>query len=574
MLPSGWRLWAWALAGVLPVRGLAATLPESAQECVQCHPAVVREWTDSLHRHSGPTNPWFRSARERSPSTADCDTCHTPGPSPDSGVGCQVCHVPNTTAPPVAPNTGASQTAHGGVWFAPGPGCGACHTPDHPTPQSWTAGQAPTLLPLPTLAKGECVTCHMVAVPRQPIPESPPEPATTYPGRITEDAPTVGLRTGRSHRFAGTHRSAAPSVVQRGEVERMTNEVADLRVTALDRNPDHIDVRVLLVTDRTPHPLPAGPESDLRNYLEVTLTSPAGDPLRPPLRLGVGTPNSSLPPLQPGIPREVQLRVEGPLDDLEGATLTVSLRRRDRDADQDERVCKPPVADGLDPCPPQRRGPSRPARTDLDHSPGPRLVGSIGAQSSSTLLASDSQTLSETPSTTELWARRAIDAALRHGDTTRAAKLLDQVPVDSTETRLLHARAALQAGNLPRASALVAELESFAGPSVTTHALHAMIAEARHDLAASAAHFQDAAVLDPTNLAVLDGWARAEGMAGNTHRSIQVADTLHELGEDNFRTDGLRRGTIPLRATESCLVDATTCPPPVRLTVPRPTPPR
>ncbi|MHC4939032.1 MAG: tetratricopeptide repeat protein [Planctomycetota bacterium] len=87
--------------------------PVGAQTCNRCHPDVVAQWEDSMHRFSSFNNPWYRAAVEETRRTVGfrpsffCAGCHDPAvmlpgnfdkeidphkPESQTGLACLYCH--------------------------------------------------------------------------------------------------------------------------------------------------------------------------------------------------------------------------------------------------------------------------------------------------------------------------------------------------------------------------------------------------------------------------------------------------------------------------------------------------
>ena len=106
--------------------------------CVGCHPAVAREWSESLHRVSASDEPYRRAfAREPLPF---CRKCHVPEATPKQpaspwaeavGVGCVTCHVTQrhgVLATGTAEGSPHEQGVEGVMEAFAGPGaCAGCH---------------------------------------------------------------------------------------------------------------------------------------------------------------------------------------------------------------------------------------------------------------------------------------------------------------------------------------------------------------------------------------------------------------------------------------------------------------
>lgn len=524
-----------------------ADVPEAA--CSTCHPAVAREWSDSLHHHSAGTNPWFVAALDETLATERdrCLACHAPATQrlADGGsVDCAACH------PDVSPQLPHPTTS-------PTP-CATCHLPDHPGRPGAAIVAAPTLpLDGPPPPETSCTGCHLPETQRATSVHISGEPDRTYPDRTAESDP-ASRRSGHSHRFAGTRRAAGASAEQRAASDRLSASIADLRIVHLEVHPGHVDASVILALSGTPHALPSSGGTD---HLVVHVQDKTGQDLLPPVHQALDAPSSAWR-LSPGHPTSVDLRVELPAAQHPDARLVVSLQRTDRGTGPD--ACPPSVPGGLQPCPETPVHRRTRGATGLDSEPGPRLAGPPAVTSTGSLLAADTAALDRPPTPTDVWQARAVDAALRVGATEAAATRLARLSANHPAYPLLQARTLLQAGAREATTTALQDARTAGAPMVSIHVLAGLQADRADDTAAALYHWRQAAVRAPTSPAILSAWARAAARAGATDRTMQIESVLLEVGVPRSAPGSASPGT--------CAVDATACPPGLNIVV-RPRPP-
>ena len=518
----------------------------STRACQACHPSVVAEWSDSLHRHSAGSNPWFAVAFRADPDPT-CLACHAPGATtahPDAAVVCRTCHggaehpaepadlasVPALSASTRAPTSPDHLSLHRTA-LAAADVCTVCHTGAHNAPGTH-------LLPLvdrPT--PPACTTCHMPEVERAVVDAPNTERARTYPDRLPDAPPSPPTHTGHSHRFAGAHRSAATTTAQRAAVDHQSAERVDLRVVAAIPTPEGLQIDVVMRLSGSPHAFPS--PDDQRNVLVVS-TGPHASSSR-----SVVLGSTELPPQPAGAARLVRFQVAPDTTHFD-----VVLHRLDRDALQDAKVCAHPPEDTWSTCPEDRHRPRRNRTPDLDHAPGPRLVGAPAVVSSGTVLAAAHHTIGKTPDLTASWRLSAADAYLRVGAVDAATALLETTDLPDGPASLLRARAAL----LRQQPAVAADALQRSGDSVASRVLASILAEQLQQPGHAAHHLRAAAVQAPTSVAVLRAWSRAARLDRNPLRADQIDRVVDALapGTQAASTD---QPLLP------CTVTRTDCPP-------------
>jgi len=111
--------------------------PAAQAGCVTCHPAIAREWSESLHHVAGTDEP-YREALAREPLPF-CQACHVPEAPPRQtpsawaeavGVGCVTCHLTTDDAVLAIPGAHDPATPHRlrrDPAFAGPDACAGCH---------------------------------------------------------------------------------------------------------------------------------------------------------------------------------------------------------------------------------------------------------------------------------------------------------------------------------------------------------------------------------------------------------------------------------------------------------------
>lgn len=295
------------------------------EACADCHPGPAAEWTESLHRASSLSNPWYTAAlaefvqHKGATSARHCAGCHdpalladgdldpawltTPGTAPQTahaGVTCRTCHggvhttltgnaslhIPASGLPIDADTHAAAFAAD--LEAARGT-CVGCHRgvlgPDTGQPQhqtglddvstwedsAWSGHGTERLDSVPVQ---DCVDCHMPEVARV---ETIAEPTATvgwrgYPNLHTEDA-SVSRRTGRSHRFAGAHRPAASTAAQDAALSSILSNSLSVYVVRAEASDGRLHVDVVLHNTGAGHAWPGGLADTQGTALYVDVTS-------------------------------------------------------------------------------------------------------------------------------------------------------------------------------------------------------------------------------------------------------------------------------------------------------------
>ena len=222
-------------------------------KCKSCHPAIWREWENSMHAKAWRDDIYQEIANRIEDRETKCDGCHAPQPilitgigempklrgtHREAGVSCLVCHLDAEGAmhgPPASAETYFHANVTNPVYTAPTTLCSTCHgqptVPEHDQVSSFLNSK---------FAEGDtsCATCHMPVV-----------------KRLQSTASYESVK-GRKHTWRGSR-----SVAQ-------LRRAATLR---LEITPDTVHVKL---RSKTGHILPGGTLRTL--ILEVKLLSSEG----------------------------------------------------------------------------------------------------------------------------------------------------------------------------------------------------------------------------------------------------------------------------------------------------------
>ena len=242
-------------------------------KCKSCHPAIWREWEDSMHAKAWVDEIYQAAAKQITDRETKCDQCHAPQPilitrvgempklrdkQREAGVSCLVCHLDAHGAmngPPASAETYFHANVTNPIYTEPTTLCGTCHgqqsVPEHDQVSSFLNSK---------FAEGDtsCATCHMPVVKRLQ--------STTSHESIK----------GRKHTWRGSR-----SVAQLKRAATLQLEYTDGKA----------DVKL---RSKTGHILPGG---TLRTIvLEVTLLTPDGtERQRQQISISAGNENRLLP---------------------------------------------------------------------------------------------------------------------------------------------------------------------------------------------------------------------------------------------------------------------------------------
>lgn len=222
-------------------------------KCKSCHPAIWREWENSMHAKAWVDEIYQEIANQIEDRETKCDGCHAPQPLLITGVGempklrneqrtagvsCLVCHLDADGAmhgPQASAETYFHANVTNPIYTAPTTLCGTCHgqptVPEHDQVSSFLKSQ---------FAEGNksCATCHMPVV-----------------KRLQSTASYESIK-GRKHTWRGSR-----SVAQLRRAAALQLEIAPEKVT-------------VKLQSKTGHILPGG---TLRTIiLEAELLSPKG----------------------------------------------------------------------------------------------------------------------------------------------------------------------------------------------------------------------------------------------------------------------------------------------------------
>ena len=422
-------------------------------------------------------------------------------PSPRaSRIGCAACHAEAAAE--------WTESAHADI-----ADCATCHPAaaamkdgahDHPPdPPRWpsrcTSCHAPAeRAPLRTsapLAEPDCSGCHFPVLHRPSPRQETRPPARTYPDRPTL-AEVPPPSAGRSHALIQSAPTRAAAAFERRIAEAVT-----LRIVRAELDGDQLRVQSVVSTGSLPHPIVGSASRPLR--VQLTLHSADGQKSV--------TATEQVPSGRPGIPTDgpttLTLRVSLPAPP-EVPQLTVSLVRSD-------------------PHPPD------------------------AALQSASLLASDTISLSKGPTLSPRWQAIAAHAALLRGDPDEAARWVSALPAAHPDGRLLDAAVLAQQGHFAEAHNRLRSRPRAHWWDPDQQALLAQLSTALDEPGRALAHWQNAAVMQPTNPTLLRGWAQAARAAGHTDRARAIEHTLHQLGHP---TTAAESGLL------SCATVPSTCP--------------
>ena len=150
-------------------------------KCKSCHPAIWKEWEDSMHAKAWMDEIYQAAAAQIADRETKCDQCHAPQPilitgvgempqlrdkQREAGVSCLVCHLDAHGAmngPPAGAETYFHANVTNPIYTEPTALCSTCHgqqsVPEHDQVTSFLNSE---------FSKGNtsCATCHMPVVKR------------------------------------------------------------------------------------------------------------------------------------------------------------------------------------------------------------------------------------------------------------------------------------------------------------------------------------------------------------------------------------------------------------------------
>ncbi len=268
-------------------------------KCKSCHPAIWREWENSMHAKAWVDEIYQEVANQIKDRETKCDQCHAPQPvlitgvgempklrnkQREAGVSCLVCHLDAEGAmhgPPASAETYFHANVTNPIYTAPTTLCRTCHgqptVPEHDQVSSFLKSK---------FAEEEksCATCHMPVV-----------------NRLQSTASYESIK-GRKHTWRGSR------------------SVAQLRRAAalqLEITPEKVNVKL---QSKTGHILPGG---TLRTMvLEAKLFSPEGiERRKAQISISAKQQNRLLP-------NEIRTYIFDTLSSATGDTITVRLLYR------------------------------------------------------------------------------------------------------------------------------------------------------------------------------------------------------------------------------------------------------
>ncbi len=221
-------------------------------KCQSCHPAIWREWEDSMHAKAWVDEIYQAAAQQVPDRETKCDQCHAPQPilitgiaempklrdrQREAGVSCLVCHLDAKGAmngPAASAETYFHENVTNPIYTPPTTLCATCHgqqsVPEHDQVSSFRDSEFAD--------SSSCATCHM------PIVE-----------RLQSTTSHESIK-GRKHTWRGSR-----SVTQ---LKRAAN-------LQLEYTSGKVDVKI---RSRTGHILPGGVLRII--VVEVTLLTPDG----------------------------------------------------------------------------------------------------------------------------------------------------------------------------------------------------------------------------------------------------------------------------------------------------------
>ncbi len=265
-------------------------------KCKSCHPAIWREWEDSMHAKAWIDEIYQEIVSQIPDRETKCDRCHAPEPilitgvgempelrneQRETGVSCLVCHLDAEGAmrgPPASAETYFHANVTDPIYTAPTTLCSTCHgqptVPEHDQVSSFLNSK---------FAEDDksCATCHMPIV-----------------NRLQSTASYESIK-GRKHTWRGSR-----SVAQLRRAAALQLEIA----------PEKVNVKV---QSKTGHILPGG---TLRTIVleMVHLTSEDGVRQKKRVSISAGEENRLLP-------NENRTYVFDTLSRVPGDTITVRL---------------------------------------------------------------------------------------------------------------------------------------------------------------------------------------------------------------------------------------------------------
>ncbi len=150
-------------------------------KCKSCHPAIWREWENSMHAKAWVDEIYQAAASQVSDRETKCDQCHAPQPilitgigkmpklrnrQRETGVSCLVCHLDASGAmhgPPASAETYFHANLTNPIYTEPTTLCATCHgqpsVPEHDQISSFLSSRF--------AEDGQgCATCHMPVITR------------------------------------------------------------------------------------------------------------------------------------------------------------------------------------------------------------------------------------------------------------------------------------------------------------------------------------------------------------------------------------------------------------------------
>ncbi len=220
-------------------------------KCQSCHPAIWREWEDSMHAKAWVDEIYQAAAQQVPDRETKCDQCHAPQPilitgvgempklrdrQREAGVSCLVCHLDANGAmngPAASAETYFHANVTNPIYTEPTTLCGTCHgqqsVPEHDQVSSFLNSEFDD-------GNTSCAMCHMPVVKRLQ--------STTSHESIK----------GRKHTWRGS---------------RSVTQLRRAATLQLEYKTGQVDVKL---RSRTGHILPGGMLRTI--MLEVTLLAP------------------------------------------------------------------------------------------------------------------------------------------------------------------------------------------------------------------------------------------------------------------------------------------------------------
>lgn len=252
-----------------------------AGKCKSCHPAIWREWENSMHAKAWTDEIYQQAAAQVQDRTTTCDPCHAPQPilitgigempklrdrDRDAGVSCLVCHMDaqgTMHGPPATAETYFHANITNPIYTAPTTLCSTCHgqptVPEHDQVSSFldSLNSKDSKDSKGTDENKSCATCHMPTVNR------------------LQSTASYEISKGRKHTWHGSR-----SLAQLRRAATLHLQIVSGKVN-------------VTLQSKTGHILPGGTLRTL--VLQALLLTPNAQPKKEIILIGANTENRLLP---------------------------------------------------------------------------------------------------------------------------------------------------------------------------------------------------------------------------------------------------------------------------------------